>query len=255
MKDLKTQSVFVDYLNEELARRCSANENYSLRSFARNLDIDSSYLSKLTRGKRTISKKLAHKILEKLGFPKKLANLIPLNDLKSDFIPLDLQKFSQISEWYHFAILELVQMDNFVPSASYVASTLSIDPNVAEAAISRLKKIGLIEVEYTQKKEHWRIRNYTTVQNKYTHEAFRRLEKQILLQAIDALEDVPMEFRDQSSITMCTSPRRIAKAREKIKKFRRDLMKFLEKGDEKTAIFQLSVSLFPVTKITVSKKG
>lgn len=56
-------------LRNELAKRMAKNQQYSLRSFARSLEIDAGTLSKIISGKRLPSFKLAKKILLKISLP------------------------------------------------------------------------------------------------------------------------------------------------------------------------------------------
>ena len=58
---------YVMYLCEELDRRIEGNSQYSLRAFARFLDIDASFLSKVLARKQVLSLKKVEAIVEKLG--------------------------------------------------------------------------------------------------------------------------------------------------------------------------------------------
>lgn len=249
MENTHVQKEFVEFLASELKRRCKVNKNYSVRAFAKSLGIDSSYLSKILRNKKKISKKIIENISTRLALPPELAKFIPDTDSKNGFVGIDIDRFTVIADWYHYAILELSNMEDFSPSAKYISEKLMIEPNIAQTAIDRLKKIGLINSIHENGSEKWTINNNTTINNQFTSDAFKKLEKSILNQAIGALDTTEIHLRDQSSITMCINPKKIKKAKEKIKKFRRELMQFLEKGSGKTAIYQLSVSLFPVSKL------
>jgi len=59
-------------LANELGRRRTHNQNYSLRAFARDLEIDPSYLSKLIQGKRIASEPMYQKIITKISAIKEL---------------------------------------------------------------------------------------------------------------------------------------------------------------------------------------
>ena len=63
--DLK-KSNFRIFLKKELKRRCSRNPNYSLRAFARFLEIDVSLLSKVLRAKHTMSESTFKKIARRM---------------------------------------------------------------------------------------------------------------------------------------------------------------------------------------------
>ena len=59
-----------------------------------------------------------------------------------------------------------------------------------------------------------------------------------------------MERRDQTSMTMAIDTKLLPQAKEKIKKFRRDMDRLLQSSDTKDEVYHLSVSLYPVTKTT-----
>lgn len=94
----------------------------------------------------------------------------------------------------------------------------------------------------------------TTVGHEFTNVALKNMQRQVLQKALAALDEVEFEKRDQSSITMAVDSSKIPQARAMTKKFRRELSSFLESGGSRDAVYQLSLSLFPLTK-TVSQKG
>jgi len=94
----------------------------------------------------------------------------------------------------------------------------------------------------------------TTVANDYTHAAFRRLQRQVLEKALDALEEIPYKKRDQTSLTMAIDSKKVPQAREKIKKFRRSLCEFLRGTNSFDEVYQMSISLYPLTQLKRRKK-
>ncbi len=233
------------HLTLELERRSKANPRYSLRAFAKSLSIDSSYLSKIMAGKRQLSHISLMRLSEKLDFAPQLIESLDTSLESQQFTSLELSRFRVISDWYHYAILEMTKLENFNSDPRWIATSLGISQAEALAAIQRLKDVHLLEIKPNGK---WEIHNHSTTRHKYTDAAFRQLQKQILEQSINALNDVSFEERDQSSITMCIDKRRLKTAKTKIKKFRRDLMSYLEGGAKKDAVYQLSISLFPAIK-------
>src|SRR5437868_10916749 len=69
MDQLNTISTndFRTFLEQELTRRSSANPNYSLRAFARDLGVDSSFLSKLLNGKRSMTARTIYTLAPRLA--------------------------------------------------------------------------------------------------------------------------------------------------------------------------------------------
>src|SRR4051794_752039 len=64
-------------LQQELARRCAKNSNYSLRAFGQSLGISHTVLSLVLSGKRPLSKKATSTVATALGLnPSETAELI-----------------------------------------------------------------------------------------------------------------------------------------------------------------------------------
>ncbi len=67
MQDVNKNSDFRQYLEDELARRSQNYPRYSLRAFARHLEVDSSFLSKILNGKRTVTMRTIRMFGERLN--------------------------------------------------------------------------------------------------------------------------------------------------------------------------------------------
>ena len=65
--DVFESKTYIEYLKSELERRLGQNSSYSLRAFARDLQISPGNLSEIVKGKRPLSKKNAQKIAGSLG--------------------------------------------------------------------------------------------------------------------------------------------------------------------------------------------
>lgn len=81
MQNINKTSDFRQFLEDELARRTQSSPRYSLRAFARHLDVDSSFLSKILNGKRTVTVRTIRMFGERLNLQ-----------------PEELQKFGEISK-------------------------------------------------------------------------------------------------------------------------------------------------------------
>jgi hypothetical protein len=234
-----------DLLTSEFNKKKALNPRYSKRSFAKYLEIDSSYLVKIFADKRKLSYSTLLGILDRLALPEHLRQeLVEYN--VPHFTPIKTDEFRLIADSYHYAILELVKLTKINVTLPYIVEKLEISQREAEAAIERLIRLGLLA-----QKENGQfvcLKNNTTISNKYTDEAFRLMQRQILKKAVTALDTVPLADRDQSSITLCVDKKRIPEAKRRIKKFRRSLMKYLENGKVRDDVYYISISLFPATK-------
>lgn len=255
---LETAHDFRLFLQKELLKRCKANPKYSLRAFARLLNAEPSFVSKLLNRKRSITPALVRRFGKQLGFgPSETARYLeglsekqPVKSVgtsKTDYRNLSLDHFEMIADWQHYAILELVSVNGFQASFRWIATRLGITVSEARAAVERLERLEFLEITEDGRWINCSGSN-TTVGNEFTAVAFRKLQKQILEMAIDALEDTPIEKRSQTSMTMAIDSSKIKEAKKRIDVFRRDLTTYLQSGSKRDGVYQLSVSLYPLTK-------
>ena len=135
---METSNDFRLYLQNELIRRCQKNPHYSLRAFARILQIDASALSKILNAKRAVTPEMLTKLGLKLGLGKQ--ELKSFKGIKSgagalghlDFDTIDADQFKIISDWYHYAILELTAVAHFRADTKWIAKTLGITASEAK---------------------------------------------------------------------------------------------------------------------------
>jgi plasmid maintenance system antidote protein VapI len=244
------------YLQQELVKRCKKNPRFSVRAFAITLGVENSALSKILCGKRQLTRKMVIRLGQKLGLnPIQISefSIVPVlenpESQKETFRQLTQDQFAIISDWYHYAIHELCRTNSCKSDVRWIARKLGITLAEAASAVERLLRLGYLE-RSTSGTLINRSGPLTTLGNEFTTIAFRNLQRQVLEKAIIALEEVPLEKRDQTSMTMAISSTKLKEAKELIKKFRRDLSNFLE-SDYKNldSVYHLGISLYPVTKI------
>lgn len=162
----------------------------------------------------------------------------PMRDVSLDY-------FFVLSEWYHFAILSLLDTPGSVFEAKWISKRLGISIMEAKLAIERLKSLDLIEkTDGRWKQKGGPIR----VNESEANSASRKFQKDLLLKAIQSLEKDPQPSRDISSMTFCMNPERVTYAAERIAQFRRELSRELETEHHVTEVYQLTIQLFPLSK-------
>lgn len=251
------------YLQDELVRRCKSNPRYSLRGFAKHLEMNPSLLSKILRGQVGISTKRFDKICDKMALgPSERQQLAQAEDRKRTFKKQDhlfrelrktsaqvlemADQFQVIADWYHYAILELTTIEGFVADERWISTRLGVpyaDIVEAKERLMRLSMLGVLDdgrwVDLSG--------NVSNSNGHYTSLALRKLQKQILNLAIDALETIPVEQRLQGSMTIAIDQSLVPSAKEKIVAFQRALATSLqEESQKKNALYQVSVSFFPI---------
>lgn len=244
---------FRSYLQNELLRRLKANPSYSMRAFAAQLDLDPSTLSKMLKGKRPIGEKLSLQLAQKLGLSAAAAAKLLRKDADestgtdTNYRMLALDQFAVISDWYHFAILELLMIKGFKPNRKSIAKALNLKTIEVDAAVERLIRVGLLKIDSDGKWMDLSSGFTTNITSEMSTAAHKKLQEQLLTKAIQA-QIIQREKRDHSAMTMAIDTSRIPEAKERIRKFRRSLTKFLTEGAEKDSVFSLNIALFPLTQ-------
>ncbi len=244
------------YLTDELARRCSKNSRYSLRTFAQFLELTPSALSMILSGKRSISKKTAQKVVTRLGLNPEvkraflngcgqIQNLDFQDDPGSEYQSIEFDKYEVVADWYHFGILSLIETTDFVPKPSWIADRLGITLAEAKAALDRLLRVGLLDTSGSKWKQSGKP---IKMENTISTAATRKHQEQLLKKALESLEQDPIQVREISSMTLAIDPQLIPQAVIEIRKFRRKLTKLLEGSGPAKEVYELTVQLFPVSK-------
>lgn len=239
----------VDLLKEEFCRRRDKNPRYSMRAFAASLRIPSGRLSEIFSGKRNLSAKLSKKILLQMAASteshRRFSEAIAGVPQTSDYLLLEEDRFSVIADWYHFAILSLIETKNFSPNSHWIAKRLGISAVQSEMALERLLRLGLLERDSQSRLRL--AQAHTTTTSDIPSGALKASHRQTLEQAIECLETVDVEEREISSITMAIDVHKLPEAKKLVKDFRRRLAKLLEQG-QRTEVYNLNIQLVPVTK-------
>jgi len=245
------------FLAHELVDRCKRRPSYSLRAFARHLQMDPTALSKILRGNRPIRSNLTKKLCGTLNMdPRQTAHFIQKTEFNRNLdqnptLQLDqltLDQFQVIKDWYHYAILELMECDGFVNNSRWIATRLGITTTEVNEAFIRLQRVGILK----KTAEGWVEEGSgtsTTVGNDFTAVAFKTLQEQILQKAITALYDEPLEERDQSSLTLAIDTSQVTEAKDFIKKFRRSFLEKFGSPPKKNRVYNLCLSLYPASKL------
>lgn len=149
-----------------------------------------------------------------------------------------------ISEWYHYAILELTYVSGFKSEAKWIAKKLSITVEEAKAATERLKRLGLLlEENGSLIKSSKFLTNLSSVNTSAAHQ---ELQRQIIEKSLLAIDGCNQEEKDITSMTMAIDIANLPKAKEIIKKFRRELCALLEDG-EQSQVYNLAIQLYPIS--------
>ncbi len=255
------------FLEKEFEIRKTRNPSYSLRAYARSLGIAAPKLSQILRGLCGLSKESAKKISERIGlegneqelfvtlvesehsrskFGKSYAKA-KLDSLKFESYDLiALEKFQIISDWWHFAILELTNLKSFKSDPAWIAKRLNISKEQASKAIELLLDHGLLKYDSSKKNLKQTHANLATPTTGIPSQHIRSHHTQILSKAITSLETVGVAERDFSSNTLSIDATQIEEARKALREFRRKFCKKIQINKPQNRIYCLSMQFFPL---------
>ena len=261
LESLERQQHASDWLALEYKFRREKNPSYSLRSFAKRLEIPVGRLTEILSRKRNLTERLAEKISDRLEYgPKIRSNFLKLVKPKkinmqskhapdlmiedsSRYEELNADAFNLISDWYHFAILELTEVIDFKSDIAWIAQRLNIQQEFVEDAVKRLFDFGLLA-----KRENgdWhQTEAILATPSGIPSTAIRNHHRQVLSKANEAILNFPVAERDFSSTTMAVASEQIEDVQTLIKEFRRSLAKKLSESPEKDRVYCLSIQFFP----------
>ncbi len=244
-------------LAEELRRRLRDNPRYSLRSFARSLKISPGALSEILRGRRDFPVRAIANVAKTIGMNAaeaqhvlRIAKRAKLSEIE-DTIPtrpvdqriLDEQIFNLVSEWYHFAILNLLECDDFAWKDIWISARLGISRTQAKMAMDLLLRLKLV---VRKKEKYLSASDHVLTHSEIPSSAVRAYHREILTKAIAALEAQSLAERDISGIGMAINPADIPAVKKEIAEFQdRLLAKFT--GGKKSEVYFTEIAFFKLT--------
>lgn len=254
-----TNAFYIQKIKEDLSQRQRVNPHYSLRAYAKYLGVHSSTLSQVFKGKRSLPLNKASEVANKLKLGPKERTLFfesfyktktKLDDIKIDAVDdrflLDESYSKVIAEWEHYALLTLFDVDGFVAIPEEISLRLGITINRAEVILNNLLTSGLVlkTDDGVYVKTHSNIRTTEDV----TSNALRLSHLETLEMGKNKLEEIDIELRDFSAMTIAMNLSRMPEVKTIIREFRQKLSALLRDG-KKDEVYQLAIQFYPMTNL------
>lgn len=249
------------WLENLLADKIKKNPQFSLRAFARLVDVSPAVLSRILSGKRKLTFNLAVRIADAL-----LLGPMEREYLYSFYLTpnavnaegsesrrekeLSIDCFNAMKEWYHYGITQLLYIKEFNDDPKWIAKMLSISELEAKLAIDRLLRLEILKRD--EDGRLYRTSTHLSTSTDIASSGIRHFQKQILEKSIHSLESDDITERDITSITIAINEENIPEAKAEIKKFRMKMSEFLATG-EKTRVYNLGIHLIPLSKSTIGE--
>lgn len=261
-----------ELLVDQIEEKISMNPNYSANAFARDIGVSKAYLSLMLNGRRKITLKLAEKISKKLNLTPKEKEFFlclcridqsrdehtkecyraELKKIKkeSNINEMTLEQFQVISDWKYSAILEAIQI-KAKDHVSLCSKKLGLSKKEVLACIAVLENQGLISRSdgLFFRNDQGHLSTPTEIQSS----ALRKFHKQVLVQALEAVDTQSMEERNFSGLTLSLDPTLLSEAKKKIRSFIREMSDFLD-TESKSEVYQLEIQLFKLKNLKWEQK-
>lgn len=243
---------------------------FSFRSFSRKAGFGSSNFYKLVMdGDRNLTEESASKFAAALGLNKEeqlfFKNLVLFNQAKSQkekqahyqkllgsrkfgkLKALDKTQFQYCSEWYHAVVRELIAHKKFDGTPEWLAAHIfpPITPAQAKKSLELLEKLGFIKKTASGR---WKqTSSLVSTGAEVMSLALFSYHMSMLDLTRQVLEAVPAAKRDISALTLGVDREKIGTIKEKIRRFRREIMEFASTDTHPNEVIQLNIQLFPFT--------
>lgn len=250
---------YLHLLNEDYQTRNKRNSSYSIRAYAKQLDINPGVLNQILNGKRGLPFQLAKKVIEKLKLTEKqedlfmrsafysrqeLDNLQKERSYKNVFLMTEEEKYTKIMcEWEYYAFIALMDVHNFSDDLNWIASKLGVVPGRIEEIIAVL--IGL---KIIKKGDNTFLCDFDKISYGIDRdsEAFKTVQKNNMLIASKKIDQYANEICHFNSLTLSVQPKNIRQAKLLIDDFIVRITSLLEDG-EQVDVYKFCVQLFPIS--------
>ncbi len=217
--------------------------------------MDHSTLSQLLRGRRRLTPRTVRRCGIRLGLDEEsLAEFLRAEDANrdgdsatlGDVFRLASDTASLIAEWQHYAILELVRLRDFRPDSRWIARVLGLSVDEVNVALQRLLRLGLLTMDAP---DRWTDRSGDTTASVqgFTQAALQRFVEQSRQRLLESVAN-PSQRCAFSTTTVAIPADCVAEVAQRIERFRRDLLAFLQKTGSPDEVYQLEISFFPLTR-------
>lgn len=244
-------------LNSEFEKRKQKNSRYSLRAFAKSLKLDPTALLRIMQEERVPTVATSLKILKALDLDqpnaaehlqKKIAAKKKQKNLLQD--AFDSKLFETLFESQHLYVMAAFRATE-VP-LEQIKSRLAISCGLAEADFQKvtqdLLRIGALRE--TGDGFETVIKHKSTVPLPFTTAKLRSLQKEFLGKAIEAVDEIAFEERDNATLTVTLSKKDLPQVKRILKEARAKINRLSEKPGATDAVYNICTAAYPIIKLT-----
>jgi uncharacterized protein (TIGR02147 family) len=160
---------------------------------------------------------------------------------------LDLAHAEYHATWFIPAVRELAGRSDFQADPQWIAARLwpQIKPAEAKLALDTLLKLGLLRRSDSGRVVQAEPLISTGPEVHALHIA--NYHRVMMERAAASIDLVPSDGRDISSVTLLVGPAGVKRIKEKLRRFRRELLELALSEHDAKQVLQLNLQLFPLT--------
>jgi uncharacterized protein (TIGR02147 family) len=250
------------YLQFEFEARKKRRPQYSLRAFARDMEVSPSSLSEFLTGKLIFSEERILQVAKRLELDQQhVEHWIDLIRASASPSKADrevaavrvrarssagkgniaLELFEVISEWHHYALLELIDIDEKYQSHKTAGKALGLTAQEVKDAWDRMLRVGLAE----KIDGYYKASTLTTFAGEdIPSAALRNYHAGLMRTALTAQEEQTVEKKNFVSIVMSLNSDDIRAIKDEITRFQIDLANKYAQKKNKDSVYCLSSQFF-----------
>lgn len=155
--------------------------------------------------------------------------------------------FEYLRHWYFPAVRELSARSDFEEDPRWIAQQIlpAITTKQAKAALETLERLGLLVRD--ERGRLVRGEPSLTTGHEVRSVVVPAYHRQMIEQAGGSVDRVPPEERDVSALTVCIKQESLEELKQRIRRFREDLLELCDRESEPERVYQLCVQLFPLS--------
>jgi uncharacterized protein (TIGR02147 family) len=258
------------YLRDYYVFRKQQGASFSFRAFSRRAKLRSpNYLKLVMDGERNLTPQMAARFGEACGLRGEDAayfvDLVAFNQAGStserngayqrltgfrryrSHHKLELAHAAYHSTWFLPAVRELAARHDFKDDPTWIARRMFPKITTAQAAeaLSTLLELGLLvrDPQGSVKQGEPLVSTGPETQGLHIHNYHRMM----MLRAAESLDLVPAPQRDISALTLCLGDGGLARLKQRLQRFRRELLELSALEKEPLQVVQLNFQLFPLS--------
>jgi uncharacterized protein (TIGR02147 family) len=267
---------YLDYrafLKDYFAFTKAQSPTFSFRRFSKDAGFASpNFLKLVYDGKRNLTTESVYKVTKAFKLKRSesdfFSNLVFFNqaessDEKNSFYQkmqrsktyreirgLERDQYEYYSQWYHVAIRELVETNDFHEDYEWIAGRVrpKISPKQAEEAITLLLKLRLL----SRDSEGKLIQSDANISTGAEVRSLAVLNfHRVMLEAAEkSLDQISPQERDITSATFAVSANQMDELKRRVAHFRKTTLTWLSSSsDLKSAVYQMGIQIFPLTEL------